>query len=89
MVDWYKCSSAHSQPLNANLKAYAAWWLWARLVGWIRVDAKQHYTEDVWVGAAIGIVNNLIFTKKYQDKKVVINLAPIEKGAAVTISLLW
>jgi hypothetical protein len=33
-VDWYHCSSAHSQPLNANLKAYAAWWLWARLAGW-------------------------------------------------------
>ena len=28
-VDWYNCSSAHSQPLNANLKAYAAWNLWA------------------------------------------------------------
>jgi hypothetical protein len=26
--DWYECSSAHSQPLNANLKAYAAWNLW-------------------------------------------------------------
>jgi hypothetical protein len=33
-VDWYQCTSAHSQPLNANLKAYAAWWLWARLAGW-------------------------------------------------------
>lgn len=33
-VDWYDCPSAHSQPLNANLKAYAAWWLWARLAGW-------------------------------------------------------
>ena len=32
--DWYNCSSAHSQPLNANQKAYAAWWLWARLGGW-------------------------------------------------------
>ncbi|MBD3191836.1 MAG: hypothetical protein GF308_14410 [Candidatus Heimdallarchaeota archaeon] len=32
--DWYDCSSAHSQPLNANQKAYAAWWLWARLAGW-------------------------------------------------------
>lgn len=29
--DWYNCSSAHSQPLNANLKAYAAWQLWAKL----------------------------------------------------------
>lgn len=33
-VDWFNCSSAHSQPLNANQKAYAAWWLWARLAGW-------------------------------------------------------
>ncbi len=33
-VDWYDCESAHSEPLNANLKAYAAWWLWARLAGW-------------------------------------------------------
>jgi hypothetical protein len=33
-VDWYSCTSAHSQPLNANRKAYAAWWLWARLAGW-------------------------------------------------------
>ncbi len=33
-VDWYNCSSAHSQPLNANQKAYAAWWMWACLAGW-------------------------------------------------------
>ena len=32
--DWYNCSSAHSQSLNANQKAYAAWWLWVRLAGW-------------------------------------------------------
>jgi hypothetical protein len=33
-VDWFNCSAAHTQPLNANQKAYAAWWLWARLAGW-------------------------------------------------------
>jgi hypothetical protein len=33
-VDWYGCDSAHSEPLNANRKAYAAWWLWATLAGW-------------------------------------------------------
>jgi hypothetical protein len=32
--EWYNCDSAHSQPLNANVKAYAAWHLWARLAGW-------------------------------------------------------
>ncbi len=30
-VDWYSCSAAHSKPLNANMKAYAAWWLWASI----------------------------------------------------------
>jgi chitodextrinase len=33
-VDWFDCYPAHSQALNGNLKAYAAWWLWARLAGW-------------------------------------------------------
>lgn len=33
-VDWYDCPSAHSQPLNANLKGYAAWWLWVRISGY-------------------------------------------------------
>jgi hypothetical protein len=33
-TDWYDCTAAHSQPLNGNLKAYASWWLWARIAGW-------------------------------------------------------
>jgi len=32
--EWFACTVAHSQPLNGNLKAYAAWHLWARIVGW-------------------------------------------------------
>ena len=32
--EWYDCDPAHTMPLNGNLKAYAAWHLWARLVGW-------------------------------------------------------
>ncbi|HVO74559.1 MAG TPA: T9SS type A sorting domain-containing protein [Ignavibacteriaceae bacterium] len=34
-VDYYMCNAAHSKALNANRKAYAAWWLWASLAGWI------------------------------------------------------
>ena len=30
-VDWYSSSAAHSQPINANMKAYAAWALWAKI----------------------------------------------------------
>jgi hypothetical protein len=33
-VNWYDCSSPHSEAVNTNMKAYAAWWLWARLAGW-------------------------------------------------------
>ena len=33
-TDWYPCGAAHSQPLNGNLKAYAAWYLFARIAGW-------------------------------------------------------
>jgi len=33
-ADWYDCGAAHSQSLNANQKAYGAWWMWASLAGW-------------------------------------------------------
>ncbi len=36
-TDWYSCSAAHSQALNANRKAYAIWWLFARVAGWTPV----------------------------------------------------
>ena len=29
--EWYTCSAAHSLPLNGNVKAYAAWALWAAI----------------------------------------------------------
>jgi hypothetical protein len=40
-VDWYNVTCAHSRPLNGNQKAYAAWWLWARLGGWPGVETLQ------------------------------------------------
>jgi hypothetical protein len=30
-VDWFSCSSAHSQPLNANMKSYAMWWMFTMI----------------------------------------------------------
>ncbi|TYB30299.1 MAG: hypothetical protein FXF47_09920 [Candidatus Mcinerneyibacterium aminivorans] len=30
-INWYSCSCAHSQSLNGNLKAYAAWYLFAHI----------------------------------------------------------
>jgi len=39
----------------------------ASLVGYSRVYANKHYWEDVIVGASIGILGNMIFTKKYNN----------------------
>ncbi len=44
-VDWYSCYAAHSQSLNGNQKAYAAWWLWASLAGWNISTAIDDPTE--------------------------------------------
>lgn len=38
---WYSCSAAHTQPLNANMKAYAAWHLFARLAGWDGISEPE------------------------------------------------
>jgi uncharacterized protein YjdB len=32
--DWYQCSAEHSHAVNANMKAYAGWYMFARLAGW-------------------------------------------------------
>lgn len=45
-VDWYNCYAAHSKSLNGNLKAYAAWWLWARLAGWDGETAGISNTDN-------------------------------------------
>jgi hypothetical protein len=46
-VDWYSCSAAHSQALNGNRKAYAAWWLWAKLAGWNGTTDVKEQRDDV------------------------------------------
>jgi hypothetical protein len=46
-TDWYACGSAHSQPLNANRKAYAAWWLWARLAQPLSADLNNDWKVNL------------------------------------------
>ena len=43
-VDWFDCGAAHSQPLNANRKAYAAWTLWCALAA----DMDRDGLADEW-----------------------------------------
>lgn len=41
---WYQCSAAHSQPLNGNIKAAAAWHLWAGLASSLQ---PTFYEQDI------------------------------------------
>ncbi len=52
-VDWYSCTAAHTQPLNANLKAYACWWLWATLAGWDPETAVADSGDEILRAAAL------------------------------------
>ncbi len=45
-VDWYNCNPAHTQALNGNLKAYAAWWLFATLAGWNQEAVNTNGTTN-------------------------------------------
>jgi hypothetical protein len=47
-IDWYDCSPAHTQALNGNRKAYAAWWLWASLAGW-NGNARRGLPREITV----------------------------------------
>tara|TARA_Y100001970_G_scaffold273445_1_gene371690 strand:+ start:7329 stop:7889 length:561 start_codon:yes stop_codon:yes gene_type:complete len=40
----------------------------ASFVGYSRVYADKHYWEDVVVGASIGILGNILFTQKYNNR---------------------
>ncbi len=65
------------------LPAYAA----ASFVGWSRIKAKKHYTSDVLVGAAIGIISTYYFTTPYKG----IMLTPyVEKNTSgFSLSMNW
>ncbi len=56
-VDWYNCSSAHSQPLNANQKAYAAWHLWCGIEG--RMNPETLPIADAGANVA-GFVGEIV-----------------------------
>ncbi len=61
-VDWYVCSSAHSEPLNANQKAYAAWWLFARLGGW-------HYPADLDGDGMVNFTDLAVLAQNWLDSQ--------------------
>ena len=58
--DWYICGASHSQPLNANQKAYATWWLFAQLGGWNYSD-----TIEVFIDSTTGYLDDTVSVPIY------------------------
>ena len=54
--DWYSCSPAHTEDLNGNLKAYAAWHLFARLAGWNETSPTSTPTPATTPATIPGVV---------------------------------
>jgi membrane-associated phospholipid phosphatase len=51
----------------------------ASVVGWSRIESNRHYPEDVVVGAAIGVLGDLVFARRFQKK---ISIVPIAANGA-------
>ena len=41
------------------------------VVGYSRIDAKEHWTHDVLASAAIAIASNIVFTKRFEDVRII------------------
>jgi autotransporter-associated beta strand protein len=54
-VDWYPCSPAHTQALNGNLKAYAAWTLWTEIT-----TARNQSTWEGPGGGSFNLASNWV-----------------------------
>ncbi|HPG38600.1 MAG TPA: T9SS type A sorting domain-containing protein [bacterium] len=72
-VDWYSCEPAHTQPIVGNMKAYAIWWLWARLAGWAGPEGTDTTDNNP------SIVTNFALQQNYPN--------PFNAGTTIQFSL--
>jgi len=61
----------------------------AAYVGWTRYDIGSHYTEDILVGAAVGIISGLVFTTPFEDRDVTILPVADSEGVYIRLSAKW
>ncbi len=62
---------------SISIPAYLA----ASFVGYSRVESKFHFNNDVFAGAAVGIINSFYFTSQYKN----FTLRPIAQGGTYVL----
>jgi len=97
-VDWYSCSCSHSQALNCNQKARAAWYLFARLAGW---DGCRAVAGDMNGDCRVDLSDYIVLCDGWlsetggNDWNVVADIVPAEGDGVIDIqdfaqlSLFW
>jgi hypothetical protein len=70
-VDWYDCSPAHTEAVNGNFKAYAAWYLYARLAGWDDAPVLTPLEILGYVAIIGGAVAAVAIVVVYRKKRVI------------------
>lgn len=87
-AEWYSCGAAHSEPVNANMKAYAAWWMWAFLAGWDADVISEHYASQTTAARAYPSVGlDLQFTEGGNNLATKLTLAKINESPEISGSL--
>jgi hypothetical protein len=67
-LDWYELAEKnHTQSLEENQKAYAAWWLFARLAGWDGTPNRAPAAGDQSVSTPAGTPLTITLTASDQD----------------------
>ncbi|MDD4954140.1 MAG: PKD domain-containing protein, partial [Candidatus Omnitrophica bacterium] len=59
-VAWFNCAPAHTQALNADLKAYAAWMMFATIASRMDTTAKHTVVASAGPGGSISPSGNVL-----------------------------
>jgi hypothetical protein len=83
--DWYYCDTAHSQSLNGNLKAYAAWALWTDIATpiWNGPGGGTFGSASSWTNNTVpnGVDAIANFTENITAPSDVVMTSPVTLGS--------